>query len=195
VTPLIFVDPLGLCAAGTICVTSWGTPWPTSTFGADIGSFNINSEAQIYARGNSGDRILWGYDVNMFVNGVLHGVRQPGENRGACILRNANETTGGQHDKLLAAAAWGAYSASALLTQVSAPQMGTMPFSPQSPSTWTVLAQTAITVFRAVGTVAPAAAPVAARGAYYLGNGIVWGGTALAGAEAGLLIGSAINCR
>jgi RHS repeat-associated protein len=146
--------------------------------------------------GNSGDWILWGYDVNTFVHGVLHGVRNPGESRGACILRNADETTAGQHDKLLAAAAWGAYSASALLTQVSAPQLGSLPGSAQSPKTWTVLAQTALTAFRAVARVAPGAVSFAAgRGAYYVGNGIVWGGTALAGAEAGLLIGSAINCR
>ena len=43
-------------------------------------------------------------------------MRQPGEGRGACVDRNANETTGGQHGKVLAAGLAGAAAASALRT-------------------------------------------------------------------------------
>ena len=51
------------------------------------------------------DWILWGYDVNTFVHGVLHGVRQPGQSFTACFYNNANETTGGTIGKIGAAAA------------------------------------------------------------------------------------------
>jgi len=43
--------------------------------------------------GNSSDLIIGSYDANTFFQGVLHGVRQPGESFSAYFYNNANTTT------------------------------------------------------------------------------------------------------
>jgi hypothetical protein len=50
--------------------------------------------------GSRGNSSWWGTFGSTFLNGVLHGVRQPGESFGACVARNADETTFGVGSKL-----------------------------------------------------------------------------------------------
>lgn len=51
-----------------------------------------------------GSSSWWGTFGKTFVNGFLHGDRQPGESFGACVARNANETTFGASGKVTAGA-------------------------------------------------------------------------------------------
>lgn len=46
----------------------------------------------------SGNSSWTGTFVKTFINGVLHGDRQPGESFGACVSRNTSETTFGTID-------------------------------------------------------------------------------------------------
>jgi hypothetical protein len=137
------------------------------------------------AAGGSGGS---GYDWSVFWHGVLHGDRQPGQSFAACVNQNIKETTFGQVDpqklaRVIPAAAVGVAGALA----------GKVPFNiPFDPGTGGISAFTASAygLGRALGVGGDMMG-----GLVGVANGV--GDTlAVAGAAiAGLVVGSAINCR
>jgi hypothetical protein len=123
---------------------------------------------------NNGDN-WWANFGRAFVNGVVHGVRQPGQSFTQCVLQNANTTTGGAHGLLLAGVVGSSLSEQAFN------------YSPGGPGT----ASLALTASIYAQEISPALGT-------FVGRTLAYGSEAapyLAAAEAGLLIGSAINCR
>jgi len=134
-------------------------------------------------RGNSS-----GYDWSVFWHGVLHGDRQPGQSFAACVDQNIKETTFGQIDpqklaKVIPAAAVGVAGALA----------GKIPFNiPFDPGTGGITAFTASAfgLGRALGV-----GGTAMGGLVGAANAVGYGLAIAGAATAGLVIGSAINCR
>jgi RHS repeat-associated protein len=143
---------------------------------------------------NGIDWAWWSTFGKTFANGILHGVRQPGQSFGACVLQNANETTFGRHQYLVGAVVATATAAVSNTVQVSLPGAGNASGDPGVVSGTAALALnvgrfvyvasggfvSGLTVIRPVALTVG----VAGRAAPYV-----------VAAEAGLLIGSAINCR
>ncbi len=160
--------------AGAMDSNTWGA-WTQTADAPQQGSFGGNSS--------------WtGTFVKTFVNGVLHGDRQPGESFGACVDRNIRETTFGTVDpqKL-------AQTIPATAVGVAGALMGKVPFNiPFDPGAGGISAFTASAygLGRALGV-----GGVAMGGLVGAANG-VGRGLAIAGAAiGGLYAGSAINCR
>ena len=122
----------------------------------------------------------WGTFGRTFVNGVIHGVRQPGQSFGQCVLQNANTTTGGTHGLIL-----GAAIAAGLAWKSNNSSVG-QPIGPGLPglSPTFYISVYAASLSPALGSAVSSTFTVAGEAAPYLAAG-----------EAGLLIGSAINCR
>jgi hypothetical protein len=171
----------------TIAITVWGRFWdevPEAPYSASQGSLTGGGDGSFW--GSGGANSSWtGTFVKTFVNGVLHGVREPGQPVAACINQNIKETTGGKVDPgaLYNKAALAAESTAMALASVRS-QAGTYNGIQMA----------------ALGTT------FASRQLLGLGFGaarivrtsVVLGGYGLAivgAATVGLTIGSAINCR
>ena len=138
--------------------------------------------------GDSGDgSSWWGTFGGTFLNGVLHGVRQPSQSFKTCVLQNADKTTFGGHKAVIAAVLVTASAAVSNASRVNIPNAGTVS------GTANIALYFGRFVFLASGgTISGLSVirPVA--------NTIGFAGRAapyVLAAEAGLLIGSAINCR
>jgi RHS repeat-associated protein len=147
------------------------------------GSWSITQIGSIYNLLANNDN-WWGNFGRVFANGVIHGVRQPGQSFTQCVLQNANTTTGGAHGALLGAVA--ATSGAALM----------------SPQTVGNVAVGGSTVVGQILNSLPISPDLAVK--LGVGSGLlIYDGINLAAsaaphaiaAEGGLLIGSAINCR
>jgi RHS repeat-associated protein len=139
---------------------------------------------QITQTSGGGNR-WWGTFGSTFVNGVLHGVRKPGQSFKDCVLQNANQTTGGAFGKLTTAAA-------ALVPFAAAASTG-LGYKAAS----TVAIEVGARISVATGSIETGEAVASAL---FLGihNGVLaagYGGAVLGGAALGTGIGSAINCR
>ncbi|MGH9670722.1 MAG: hypothetical protein ACRD3A_11505, partial [Terriglobales bacterium] len=203
-----FTDPLGLeCADGStgVCQDVVNDPNynPQYTFRTVVRADSNGGYGNGLGRGQGG-RVPWlteyearGGDILGSVGQFLMAgsLRKPGETLLDCTLRNANEATFGQHSKLVAAVAATAAAAAASATQLSNPA-----YPLAGPPTMS-LAQhigtfAAFSAYLVSGGTLPAAA-VDAVGNTVAGGIYVVGRAApvAAAAEAGLLIGSAFNCR
>ena len=143
-----------------------------------------------------------GYDWSVFWQGVLHGVRQPGQSFGACFYNNANATTGGTIGKIGAAAAALAPFAAIATTRVANIYQGDPEFPGATMSLNMRLAVPAairIGVWAANATGSLAVAAKVANGSFLtMFNGTLalgYAGAVAGGAALGTAIGSAINCR
>jgi hypothetical protein len=148
-----------------------------------------------------------GHDWGVFWNGVLHGVRQPGQSFSQCVNQNANETTGGAVNKVSSAAV-GAYTGTlaflGALSQIPSPWAGSAQNIANYVGSQTGNTANPITLSLA-GTLAGFAARSLGAGFGATRTAIQWASGAAAGAGeaavaitggiAGLTIGSAINCR
>jgi RHS repeat-associated protein len=157
--------------------------------------------------GPAGGSSYAGTFVKTFINGVLHGDRQPGESFAACVSQNASQTTFGATDKVSAGAV-------AAVTAVGA----TVGAFSQVPSPWANSANTIVNVvgemtgqtpnpvnLTLAGTIGGfiarslgggfGATRLAIGAASGLSAGAAYGTTALVGGVIGLYAGSAINCR
>jgi len=133
---------------------------------------------------SSGGWILWGYDVNTFVHGVLYGVRQPGQSFGDCMNQNIKETTGGRVDPALL------YSKAALGAEAIAVAVGSVR---SQAGTYNGIQMSALAISSAahrllkLGVGATRITRVSVAGAGY--------GLAIAGAATfGLTVGPIMNC-
>jgi len=142
-----------------------------------------------------------GYDWGVFWNGVLHGVRKPGQSFWQCVNQNANETTGGAVNAVstqaVAAtlAVGGAIGVTATIPgaggvstsayqQVSGSSPPLISMAQQFGSWVALMGGSSLGVAKVAGYVTGGAA-----------SGIAASTVALAGGISGLAIGSAINCR
>jgi RHS repeat-associated protein len=142
-----------------------------------------------------------GYDWGVFWNGVLHGVRKPGQSFWQCVNQNANETTGGAVNAVstqaVAAtlAVGGAIGVTATIPgaggvstsayqQVSGSSLPLISMAQQFGSWVALMGGSSLGVAKVAGYVTGGAA-----------SGIAASTVALAGGLSGLAIGSAINCR
>jgi len=176
--------------------------------GQDLGT----SYSPIYAQVGTGfdvqsNQTLFGWDFaawqtfgRTFLNGVIHGVRQPGQSFTDCVHQNADQTTFGAVDAISIpqiSAALVTGGAVGVTATISAPGVSTTAFS-----------QVSGTALPSVSLAQQAGAWLALSSGASIGiakfSGYVFGGAAKAGAYgtvalvggiAGLTIGSAINCR
>lgn len=142
-----------------------------------------------------------GYDWSVFWNGVLHGVRQPGQSFGQCVNQNANETTGGAVNAIstqavaatlavggaigITATIPGAGSVStSAYQQVSGTSLPLISMAQQFGSWVALMGGSSLGVAKVAGYVTGGAA-----------SGVAASTVAVAGGISGLAIGSAINCR
>jgi hypothetical protein len=156
--------------------------------GALSTSCNIINTAVFNPSPNDDNQSWWGTFGRTFVDGVLHGVRQPGQSFTACVADNANQTTFGAHRAVI-----GAVVATATAAAADAVHVQVLPGEPPVSGALNIALYAGRFVFLASGgfisgktVIAPIAIGLrgAARIAPYA-----------AAAEVGLLIGSAINCR
>ncbi len=136
----------------------------------------------------SGNSSWWGTFGQTFLNGVLHGVRQPGQSFSACVNQNISNTTGGtvNPQKL-------ATTIPATAVGLAGALMGKVPFNiPFDPGTGGISAFTASAfgLGRALGV-----GGTAMGGLVGAANGVGYGLAIAGAATAGLVVGSAINCR
>jgi len=138
--------------------------------------------------GDSGNSSWWSTFGSTFVNGVLHGVRQPGQSFGACILQNADETTFGGHKAVI-----GAVIATAAAAAADAPSVQVLPNEPPVSGALNIALYAGRFVYLASAGLISGRTVIApiAKGIRAAGRAAPY----VAAAEAGLLIGSAINCR
>jgi hypothetical protein len=164
-----------------------GRAWSNSARALGIEEVLLGSRVGCRSSGNSSG--WWSTFGKTFLNGVLHGDRQPGQSFGACMDQNIKDTTFGTVDPK-------ALTNKALVTAESTMvALGSIPV------------QTYVTSSGAVGTLngisAGAIGVTRALGLGLGGSRVVIGaltgaGDALAVAGAatfGLVVGSAINCR
>lgn len=143
----------------------------------------------------------WGTFFSTFVNGVIHGVRQPGQSFSQCVHDNANQTTGGLVDYASTKAVGGVLSAYAVigsLHQISDPSVFMQTMSRVNIQGTTITSNLARSMGGYVALALGAGKGLArttAGAAEGLSMGAAYVGTAGAGAIIGLTIGSAINCR
>ncbi len=149
-----------------------------------------------------GNSSWWGTFGSTFINGVLHGVKQPGQSFKACFLQNADQTTLGAFGKLSAAAAALAPSAAAASAQVKNIYQADPEFPGETMSLNMRIAvpaaiQVGVRVAQATGSFSAGAA--AGNGTFLtIFNGTLaagYAGAIAGGAVIGTAIGSAINCR
>lgn len=154
-------------------------------FGA--GEF-LTSVLQPPAIGGSIDWGWWRTGGKTFIDGIVHGVRKPGESFGSCVLRNADETTFGGHQALVSGVV-----ATASAAAIDAARFQVLPGEPPVSGALNLALYAGRFVFLASGgfvsgktVIAPIAIGIraAAKAAPYL-----------LAAETGLLVGSGINCR
>ena len=130
----------------------------------------------------------WGTFWSTFGNGILHGIRSPGQSFGACIEKNISMTTGNQLDpsKVLSGGAAVAETVGTILATGKVTQA-----NPMTGGTFdTTLATFAAQGLRVYGASRDVTL-LAAVGANALADSLAVAGAATAGA----LAGSAINCR
>ena len=125
--------------AGAAGSNDWGAWTQTFSSGSLISGLSLPNQL---AAANNGS--WWGTFGSTFFNGVLHGVRQPGQSFTQCVLQNANETTGGAHGALVGAVAATAAAAVSNITNIANP-------IPAGATTLSVSDYLSITIGRSAG--------------------------------------------
>jgi RHS repeat-associated protein len=170
--------------------------FPSTRVNVDLGPVASTNAA------NPADN-LGGYDWGVFWNGVIHGVRQPGQSFKDCVVQNANETTGGAVNKATAVGVAAIAAGTAAL--------GSLRYLPSPSVFMNGIQQASQNVFGATvssnfarsagGYIAGllgagfSGMRLGASALEALSTGGAYTATGIAGGVIGLTIGSAINCR
>lgn len=190
------------------------TNWAEFGYSSGFSTYTIDVSLGVFttmpgndSMGGGGGGSWWGTFGKTFLNGVLHGVRQPGQSFSGCVAQNASQTTFGLTDKVSAAAVGTVAAVGATVGAFS-----------QIPSPWANSANTIVNVvgqatgqtpnpvsLTLAGTIGGfiarsmgagfGATRIAIGAASGLSAGAAYGTVALVGGTIGLYVGSAINCR
>ncbi len=204
--PTNFFDPLGLDCRPVLITRGGANPCPNPNppnpndrsrpqgggppnRGDDLpGSHNLGFEGNVLI-----DELNWIIDFNTaFWDGVYSGGKKPNETKLECVLRNANETTLGGHEKLVTVVATTLPATAAAATQVrninQAVGGGATVQLSFVIGTYAGIATAHVTNSAAVGT-------AVAGGTWFVIDAVGLVGAVAGAAEVGLLAGSLLNCR